>query len=37
LSPLFRTVGIPQRGSHSLHPDAKRLFAAYEEDTLRPR
>jgi len=37
LTPLFRSVGIPQRGSHALHPEAKRLFAVYEDETLRPR
>ena len=37
LTPLFRSVGIPQKGSHSLHPEAKRLFASYEDETLRPR
>lgn len=37
LVPLFRTVGIPKGPSPALHPEAKRLFAHYEEDTLRGR
>ena len=37
LTPLFRSVGIPQRGNHAWHPEAKRLFTAYEDETLRPR
>jgi superfamily II RNA helicase len=36
LAPLFRTVGIPH-GQASLHPEAKRLFAQYEDETLQPR
>ena len=36
LAPLFRTVGIPH-GHASLHPEAKRLFAYYENETLQPR
>lgn len=36
LVPLFRTTGIPH-GHASLHPEAKRLFAQYEEESLRPR
>jgi len=36
LAPLFRTVGIPH-GHASLHPEAKRLFAQYEDETLQPR
>lgn len=36
LVPLFRTTGIPH-GQASLHPEAKRLFAQYEEENLRPR
>ncbi|HZS12850.1 MAG TPA: DEAD/DEAH box helicase, partial [Nitrospirales bacterium] len=36
LTPLFRTTGIP--GPHApLHPETKRLFARYEDETLRPR
>lgn len=37
LAPLFRTVGIPQGGHPALHPETKRLFAQYEDETLRPR
>jgi len=37
LTPLFRSVGIPQGHAGALHPEARRLFAAYEEDTVRPR
>ena len=37
LTPLFRSIGILHRGMASLHPEAKRLFAQYEEETLRPR
>jgi superfamily II RNA helicase len=37
LTPLFRSIGIPHKGMASLHPEAKRLFAQYEEETLRPR
>jgi len=37
LVPLFRTVGIPKGPNPALHPEAKRLFAHYEEDTLRGR
>jgi superfamily II RNA helicase len=36
LVPLFRTVGIPHHRA-PLHPEAKRLFAQYEEETLQPR
>ncbi len=40
LSPLFRTVEIP-KGVHGhgsqVHPETKRLFSQYEDDTLRPR
>ncbi|TAJ26209.1 MAG: DEAD/DEAH box helicase [Nitrospirae bacterium] len=36
LTPLFRSVGIPHGGGTPLHPEAKRLFAQYEEETLRP-
>jgi len=36
LAPLFRTVGIPH-GHATLHPEAKRLFAQYEDETLQPR
>ncbi|MGD9725821.1 MAG: DEAD/DEAH box helicase [Nitrospiraceae bacterium] len=37
LTPLFRTVGIPQGQPHLLHPEARRLFAEYEEETLPSR
>jgi superfamily II RNA helicase len=40
LTPLFRTSGIPYGHPGQLHPEAKRLFLQYEEDTLpggRPR
>jgi hypothetical protein len=37
LTPLFRSVGIPSRGTGALHPEARRLFGLYEEETLRPR
>jgi superfamily II RNA helicase len=37
LTPLFRTVGIPHGQPHLLHPEARRLFAEYEEDTLPSR
>jgi superfamily II RNA helicase len=36
LTPLYRTVGIPH-GPGGLHPEARRLFARYEEEILRPR
>jgi superfamily II RNA helicase len=34
LTPLFRTVGIPYGHPNQLHPEAKRLFLEYEDDTL---
>lgn len=34
LTPLFRTLGIPQGHPNYLHPEAKFLFAEYEEETL---
>ncbi|HEV8540394.1 MAG TPA: DEAD/DEAH box helicase [Nitrospiraceae bacterium] len=37
LTPLFRSVGIPHGQSGALHPEARRLFAQYEEETLRGR
>ena len=37
LVPLFRSLSIPHGHSAALHPEAKRLFAKYEEETLRPR
>ena len=36
LAPLFQSVGIPH-GHASLHPEAKRLFSQYENETLQPR
>lgn len=40
LAPLFRTLGIPYGHPSQLHPEAKRLFLEYEDETLpagRPR
>ncbi len=40
LAPLFTTLGIPYGHPSQLHPEAKRLFLEYEEETLpagRPR
>lgn len=39
LTPLFRSVEIPHGHAHALHPEARRLFAQYEDETLpsRPR
>ncbi len=37
LTPLFRTIGIPSGPGASLHPEAKRLFHQYENETLRSR
>jgi superfamily II RNA helicase len=37
LTPLFRTVGIPHGHPGYLHPEAKRLFTQYEDDTLPSR
>ena len=34
LTPLFRTLGIPQGHPGHLHPEAKHLFMEYEEETL---
>ncbi len=34
LTPLFRSVGIPYGHPTQLHPEAKRLFLEYEEETL---
>ena len=34
LAPLFRTQGIPYGHPTQLHPEAKRLFLEYEEETL---
>jgi superfamily II RNA helicase len=35
LVPLFRTVGIPTTSNPPLHPEVKRLFTQYEDETLR--
>ena len=35
LVPLFRTAGIPKGPNPPLHPEAKRLFAQYEDDSMR--
>jgi superfamily II RNA helicase len=37
LVPLFRTVGIPKSVTSALHPEAKRLFGQYEDDSSRSR
>jgi len=37
LTPLFRTVGIPHGHPSYLHPEAKRLFTQYENDTIPGR
>ena len=40
LTPLFKTAGIPYGHPGQLHPEAKRLFFEYEDETLpseRPR
>ncbi len=34
LTPLFRTQGIPYGHPSQLHPEAKRLFLEYEDETL---
>ena len=34
LTPLFRTVGIPHGHPNYLHPEARRLFARYEDETM---
>ncbi|MBH0203097.1 MAG: DEAD/DEAH box helicase [Nitrospira sp.] len=34
LTPLFRTQGIPHGHPNQLHPEAKRLFLEYEDETL---
>jgi hypothetical protein len=34
LTPLFRTVGIPHGHPNYLHPEARRLFARYEDETI---
>jgi superfamily II RNA helicase len=37
LTPLFRTVGIPHGHPSHLHPEGKRLFVQYEDETLPSR
>lgn len=37
LVPFFRTRDIAQGKAFTLHPDTKRLFARYEDQTLSPR
>src|SRR5438094_542249 len=38
LTPLFRTVAMPPSPSQAvLHPEAKRLFTQYEDETLHTR
>lgn len=40
LTPLFRTIGIPHGHPNHLHPEARRLFTRYEDETMpsgRPR
>jgi superfamily II RNA helicase len=38
LTPLFRTVAMPPSPTQAvLHPEAKRLFSLYEEETLHNR
>ena len=33
LTPLFRTIGIPHGHPGQLHPEARRLFTRYEDET----
>ena len=37
LVPLFRSIGIPKGPAPHLHPETRRLFAQYEDDTLPSR
>ena len=37
LVPLFRSIGIPKGPTPHLHPETRRLFAQYEDDTLPSR
>jgi superfamily II RNA helicase len=37
LTPLFRTIGIPHGHPGQWHPEAKRLFTRYEDETLPGR
>ncbi len=34
LTPLFRTLGIPYGHPNHWHPEARRLFARYEDETM---
>jgi superfamily II RNA helicase len=34
LTPLFRTIGIPYGHPSYLHPEARRLFGRYEDETM---
>jgi len=34
LTPLFRTTGIPYGHPNHLHPEARRLFSRYEDETI---
>ena len=34
LTPLFRTIGIPHGHPNHWHPEARRLFARYEDETM---
>jgi superfamily II RNA helicase len=34
LTPLFRTIGIPYGHPNHLHPEARRLFTRYEDETM---
>lgn len=34
LTPLFRTIGIPYGHPNQWHPEARRLFARYEDETM---
>jgi superfamily II RNA helicase len=34
LTPLFRTIGLPYGHPGQWHPEAKRLFSRYEDETL---
>jgi superfamily II RNA helicase len=37
LTPLFRSTALPTSPGAPLHPETKRLFHQYENETLRPR
>jgi superfamily II RNA helicase len=36
LTPLFRTIGIPHGHPGQWHPEARRLFTRYEDETMPP-